>query len=552
MEGLPFVYIHDIPSSTEYDYVRFCGEDMIIAHQAIYQSNSSISSSISSSLILLYTPINWSTVPVMAILKKKNHSYKLSLALSQRSPPYRYTWVKILILLSGTALCLNIYAEQIFGFIYLFHNEPPSLQSFQECSIRNMLSTGLYFLEDVSPPTVENFESRRNRLAHALVADGVDAFVLEPGYTFKYYANISQEDWEPWEPEERPFLMVVQSYHDPQTGIITANTSFLCPSFEAERARLLLMPFSEPINIIPWEEHWNPYKTLFKSEIFARNERPPRLMVDEEMRDYIQRGLAGIGFEVVGLQKQVEMVRQMKSKEEIDILRAVNTGTVEAIRQIRKCLYPGLTELDIQRVLDNTLRAVGLEPFFDIVLFDENASNPHGGTNSSKVLDAETFVLIDVGAHLYGYSSDITRAFFPPFLDKPQSKEDTPACLKKKIEVWNIVFAAQSQSFEQLHANATAASVDIAARTVIEAAGYGHAFTHRIGHGIGIKAHESPYMNKANYKSILQPGMAFTSEPGIYLVNEFGVRVEDVVLVNGEDEEPTLLTGQRAQGPWDP
>jgi hypothetical protein len=62
-----------------------------------------------------------------------------------------------------------------------------------------MLSTGLYFLEGVTPPTVENFESRRNRLAHALIADGVDAFVLEPGYTFKYYANISQQNWEPWE-----------------------------------------------------------------------------------------------------------------------------------------------------------------------------------------------------------------------------------------------------------------------------------------------------------------------------------------------------------------
>lgn len=65
-------------------------------------------------------------------------------------------------------------------------------------------------------------------------------------------------------------------------------------------------------------------------------------------------------------------------------------------------------------------------------------------------------------------------------------------------------------------------------------------------------AHESPYMNKGNHRSVLQHGMTFTSEPGIYLIDEFGVRVEDVLLVNGEDEEPTLLTGQRAQGPWDP
>lgn len=133
--------------------------------------------------------------------------------------------------------------------------------------------------------------------------------------------------------------MVVQPYHDPKTGIVTAKTSFLCPSFEAERARLLSMPFFEPIDIIPWEEHWNPYEILLQSEIFSakRSDGRPRLMVDEEMRDYIQRGLEENGFEVIGLQENVERVRQMKSQEEVDILRAVNTGSVEAVRQMRKC-----------------------------------------------------------------------------------------------------------------------------------------------------------------------------------------------------------------------
>lgn len=195
-------------------------------------------------------------------------------------------------------------------------------------------------------------------------------------------------------PEERPFLMIVQPHLDLATGLITANTSFLCPSFEAERARLLEMPFSEPIQIIPWQEHWDPYATLMESGIFtaaASENRPPRLMVDEEMRDFIQRGLGEEGFDVVGLQGRVEAVRQIKSDEEIAILRAVNTGTVEAVRQMRKCedflplffvqgvllsdvsvytgLYHGLTESEIAEVLDNTLRAVGMEPFFDIVLF---------------------------------------------------------------------------------------------------------------------------------------------------------------------------------------
>lgn len=121
--------------------------------------------------------------------------------------------------------------------------------------------------------------------------------------------------------------------------------------------------------------------------------------------------------------------------------------------------------------------------------------------------------------------------------------------------------------------NMTAASVDIAARDVISAAGYGETFTHRVGHGIGIKdillpgirstrcarlilnrpetAHESPYLHKGNVGSLLKSGMTFTSEPGIYLVDKFGVRHEDVLLVEG-DGEPQLLTERRAIGPWNP
>ncbi|KZF21063.1 Creatinase/aminopeptidase [Xylona heveae TC161] len=410
-----------------------------------------------------------------------------------------------------------------------------NLSKFQDCSIRNLLSTGLPFLKTATPPTIADYEERRNRIAEALVADSVDAFVVEPGYTFKYYANVSQPEWEVWEPEERPFLMIIQPVQNPKDGKISANTTFLCPTFEAPRAELLGMPFSQPLQFVKWEEHWNPYTTLSESGIFRKpyinGTEEIKIMIEEEMRDFIQRGLGAAGFRVVGLRGEVESVRQRKSAREIEILRAVNTGTVEAVRQIRKCLTPGLTESEIIEVLDNSLRAIGLKPFFDIVLFDENAANPHGGTNGSKVLEPETFVLIDVGAHLFDYSSDITRTFFPPFLRKPAEGEQIPAHLEEKINVWNIVLEAQTQSMLHLCPNQSAASVDIAARKVIADAGYGDAFTHRVGHGIGIKAHESPYLHRGNTHTPLRSGMTFTSEPGIYLVDKFGVRHEDVFLV---------------------
>ncbi|RDW59815.1 putative xaa-Pro dipeptidase [Coleophoma cylindrospora] len=442
----------------------------------------------------------------------------------------------------------------------LFGAAPQNLDQFQKCSIKNFLDTGLPFLDSASPLPVAEFVERRNQLAEALVADGIDAFLVEPGYTFQYYANISQKDWEVWEPEERPFLMVVQPQSSAQ-GEISAATTFLAPSFEVERAKLLGMPFEEALAFVPWEEHWNPYETLMEAwhsnslaGMSGQQGRAPKIMVDEEMRDFIQRGLGENGFDVIGLGGEVERVKQTKSVREIEIVRAVNTGTVEAVRAMRECMYPGLTENQVMNVLDNTLRAAGMEPFFDIVLFDEDASNPHGGTDGSKVLEAETFVLIDVGAHLYGYSSDICRTFFPPFFPKPSSPSEYAALsvdIREKLSVWDTVLEAQNQSMEFLKAGNSAASVDIAARKVITDAGYGEAFTHRVGHGIGIKAHESPYLNKGNLEVILRAGMTFTSEPGIYLVDKFGVRHEDILLVK-DDGEPEVLSGIRAKGPWEP
>jgi len=428
----------------------------------------------------------------------------------------------------------------------------------------------------VKPIARDEFVVRRQRLAQALLSDGVDVFAVEPGklgdtlkimperdilihaflctgYTFSYYANITQQQWEVWEPEERPFLMVIQPGAKGE-----AKTTFLVPSFEAERARLLGMPFvdTEEVTWVTYEEHWDPYATLASSKALSQSKNSGSedaavsIIVDEEMRDFIARGLSTqSSFSVAGLGGDVERVRQIKAPAEVAILRAVNTGTIEAIRAMRPCLVSGLTENDVAEVLDDTLRAASLEPFFDIVLFDEDASNPHGGTDGSKALTNTTMVLIDVGAHLYGYSSDVCRSFFSPFTSTDEST--WTADIKHKLAVWQTVFEAQTQSLSALTLNHSAADVDIAARTVIENAGYGDAFTHRVGHGIGIKAHESPYLNKGNVDTPLRAGMTFTSEPGIYLVEKFGVRHEDVLLVQAEGL-PDVLSGERATNAWKP
>ena len=141
-------------------------------------------------------------------------------------------------------------------------------------------------------------------------------------------------------------------------------------------------------------------------------------------------------------------------------------------------------------------------------------------------------------------------------LSKSQSAPSVPVSghpelRAEKLKVWGIVLEAQSAAAAAFKPNNSAASVDIAARTVIDDAGYGYGFTHRLGHGIGIKAHESPYLNKWNKDASLKAGMTFTNEPGIYLEGKFGVRHEDIYLVK-EDGEAELLTGIRAKGPYEP
>lgn len=400
-------------------------------------------------------------------------------------------------------------------------------------------------MDTAERPSLDEYVLRRNNLAKALVSEQIDAFIAEPGYTFSYYANVSQKDWEPWEPEERPFLLVIR----PETlsdGSIVANTTFLVPNFEEARARLLGMPFEGEIDTITYEEHWNYYATLWLAPIWGET-LIPTIMVDEEIRDFIQRGLSGNGFHVKGLAGEVEAVRQIKSEKEIGILRAVNTGTVEAIRAMRTCLYSGVMEREVAEVLDATLQAGGLQPFFDLVEFGKSAALPHGGYDGTRKLEAGMFVLIDVGAHLYGYSSDVTRTFYPPFSTRATRLDHTA----EQEKVWQIVLDAQTAAVKAMLPNTTAAAVDLAARDVIEAAGYGQYFTHRLGHGIGIKAHESPYLNKGNYGARLRPGMTFTAEPGVYVLDRFGVRHEDVLLVR-EDGEPDLLSGRFATSPWEP
>jgi len=180
----------------------------------------------------------------------------------------------------------------------------------------------------------------------------------------------------------------------------------------------------------------------------------------------------------------------------------------------------------------NALAEAGLIGTFAIVLFGENAAFPHG-SGSNLILKKNHMILMDVGGSLHGYESDVTRTFA---LEKSEISEEA-------LKVWNIVREAQVLALDIAREGHLAKDVDVAARTHIRLAGYGQYFTHRLGHGIGLEGHESPYLRGgASNTAVLAANNTFSDEPGIYIENKLGVRLEDCFYVPEGGGRGVLLT----------
>jgi Xaa-Pro dipeptidase len=191
-----------------------------------------------------------------------------------------------------------------------------------------------------------------------------------------------------------------------------------------------------------------------------------------------------------------------------------------ALSATLSAIKPGVTEKEIASKLVGRLLQYGSDPelpFFPIVSFGPNSANPHA-TPSNRVLKLGDLVLIDWGANTEHYFSDITRTF---------AMGDVNPELE---QIADFVRKANAAGRSAVKAGISTSAVDLAARKVIDDAGYGEYFIHRTGHGLGRETHEEPYISQYD-DTILKPGMVFTIEPGIYLPNRGGVRIEDDVVV---------------------
>jgi Xaa-Pro dipeptidase len=230
-------------------------------------------------------------------------------------------------------------------------------------------------------------------------------------------------------------------------------------------------------------------------------------------------------------------LRLYKDADEVAKMRKAAQIAQDALLATLKTIRPGMTEKAIASELVVQLFRAGSDPempFAPIVALGENSANPHA-VPTERELRPGDLLLVDWGASFEGYFSDITRTFTYGEVDPELHK------------IGEVVLASNRAGLEAGGAGIEAGAVDRAARSVILEAGYGPAFIHRTGHGLGMEAHEAPYIFAEN-DLILEPGMTFTVEPGIYLPGKGGVRIEDDVVVS-QDGLVSLTDMPRAVAP---
>ncbi|MDP9331302.1 MAG: aminopeptidase P family protein [Actinomycetota bacterium] len=238
---------------------------------------------------------------------------------------------------------------------------------------------------------------------------------------------------------------------------------------------------------------------------------------DVSVQQHERLGAAMPAIELVPIGEEVERQRWVKDEEESELLRRAQAITDQAFDDVLERLSVGVTERQVALELTNLLRRDGADgPAFDpIVAFGENAAEPHHDPGH-RVLEEGDVIKLDFGALCAGYHADMTRtvAFGQP--------------LSELTKVYDIVRQAQQAGIDTVRAGVTGAEVDDAARAVIEDAAYGDAFSHGLGHGVGLEIHEGPRLSHLSDDE-LPAGAVVTVEPGIYLPGIGGVRIEDMV-----------------------
>ena len=338
----------------------------------------------------------------------------------------------------------------------------------------------------------ENYVRRLEAMRSRLSSIGADALYATPSSNLFYLTGVD------FHRSERLTALFL-----PRDG----EATMICPAFEGDRLRGM----SAVTEVHTWEETEDPFRLCAS---FFPAERGVLAVEPSTAFDDVERLIAARpGWKPISAAPVLTTLRMIKTPEEIAAIRRAIAVAVPRFEKAFAALAPGSVEADISH-------AIGGE---NVVQFGPSSALPHGASGPRTLSRGEA-VLIDAWDKPEGYYYDITRSTF----------FGTPTPEYRKI--WDVVLEAQGAAIDKAAPGVPCFEVDAAARRVIEKAGYAESFTHRLGHGLGIDVHEPPYM-VGHDRTILEPGMTFTSEPGIYLLGHFGVRIEDDILVTDKGAE---------------
>jgi D-alanyl-D-alanine dipeptidase len=345
---------------------------------------------------------------------------------------------------------------------------------------------------------------RLHRAAEEASSHDLDALVVSPSPDLAYLTG-----YDPM-PFERPTLLVLRP---------TGEPTLLVP--ELERPLAAASPIGAHLELVPWRDGADPYEAAAKLLDGATHIAvTDRLWASHLIG--LQRALPAAVFSTAT--PVLGRLRSVKDPFELDALRRAGSAADETFRQILPVPFQGRSEESVAHDLAELLVANGhAHAAFTIVASGPHAASPHHEPDGRTILPGDA-VVMDFGGELDGYFSDTTRTVV--VTDAPEGFEHAYAA----------VLEAQTAAVDAVRPGVRAEEIDRAARAVLDAEGYGERFIHRTGHGIGLEVHEPPYMVEGD-ATILEPGMTFSVEPGVYLEGRFGIRIEDIVAVTPQGVE---------------
>lgn len=329
----------------------------------------------------------------------------------------------------------------------------------------------------------------------------LDAIALVPGANFTRLLGVE------FHQNERPVVVFVPTEGQPLAVVPELELgSFAAAGFEGE--------------VFSWRDQ-DGYQAAFDCAFKAADIRTigvegqvMRVFVDQAMRQ------AQAGLVITDAQQAIAALRLRKTVEEIAAVRKAIIITETALAQTIEQVRVGMSELAIESILVQRLFAAGAKDFAfsPIVAAGDNSAKPHASARADYPIQRGDALLIDFGGRYDGMCADITRTFF------------VGHCSDRHRELYETVLSANLAGHAVVRPGVSAHDVDEAAAAVLEASVYADRIRHKTGHGLGRDIHEDPYIMRGNHQ-ILEPGMLFTIEPGLYADDDIGIRIEDDVLV---------------------